>query len=347
MDAVIQCRQCGVKYVGQASLQGEVFCPRCGALASGSRPPVPALSPDSASSPVKSLYRRVVCTACLARLIPPRLVAAGQPIQCPKCQTIFAAPGALQGGAERAQDQERPDDDGWETAPDPVILSRRVPEPKLTEVDRPSRRTERDADDGQDPPISVRVVRSGWERQKRDQSLWLAVTLGSVGGLGLLGIVLLLILARPNSPASGGSASATAGRQRIDDDSSAKSVAEAALRSPLHEQLRDRTALQGEWQVIEAEVSGERLPADQVIDEPFSFSAGKMIFLGKEATYELDATVNPRRIDIRGRESWRVGIYKLEKDRLTICVGRPDDPPKQFKTRPGAEETLLILKRRV
>jgi hypothetical protein len=220
MDAVIHCHQCGTRYIGQASLQGEVTCPRCGALASQARPARPAPPAPNLPSPVEGLYRRVVCTACRARLVPPRQVPAGQPILCPKCRTIFAAPGALRADAEQPIEAELVDD-GWEVLPEESVIVRPPPvevEPVVVRR-RPPRTHRRKTEDRGERPVSVRMLRSSWDRQKRHEAFWIAITLGSVCGLGLIGILLLLILARPNPPETGRSGSSQPGQQRLDDES--------------------------------------------------------------------------------------------------------------------------------
>jgi DNA-directed RNA polymerase subunit RPC12/RpoP len=219
MDAVIQCQQCGTRYIGQASLHGQVTCPRCGALASQPRPPEQAPPASNLSTPVKGLYRRVVCTGCGARLVPPRRVPAGQPILCPRCRIIFAAPGALQRDAEQPLDDEGAED-GWEVLPpDPVVVHPPAAEVEPVVVRRRSPRNDREE---KHDPVPVRLLRSSGDRQRRKEAFWIAITLGSVCGVGLIGILLLLIFARPSPQETGRSGPPQSGRQRLDTGSGSR-----------------------------------------------------------------------------------------------------------------------------
>lgn len=110
---------------------------------------------------------------------------------------------------------------------------------------------------------------------------------------------------------------------------------------------RDREALQGAWEVVAAEANGEPPPPGLLlIGAKFTFSSDKSTLLGKEGTFELDATQNPRRITLLHGRVRQVGIYELNKDDFKCCVGPPDDPPTEFKTRPRTDHTLLVLKRK-
>lgn len=62
----------------------------------------------------------------------------------------------------------------------------------------------------------------------------------------------------------------------------------------------------------------------------------------------LDETSNPKRIDFDdGRPPRILGIYKLERNRLTVCTGGPGEPrPTEFKTSPFSGTILTQLERR-
>jgi uncharacterized protein (TIGR03067 family) len=61
---------------------------------------------------------------------------------------------------------------------------------------------------------------------------------------------------------------------------------------------------------------------------------------------ELDPSRDPKAIDVipdggKGRGERVLGIYKLEKDRLTICMAAPGQPrPREFKAEMGSGCTL-------
>ena len=60
----------------------------------------------------------------------------------------------------------------------------------------------------------------------------------------------------------------------------------------------------------------------------------------------LDSTKDPQTIDVipdggRNRGEHILGIYKLERDTLTICMAAPGQPrPKEFKAEKGSGCTL-------
>jgi uncharacterized protein (TIGR03067 family) len=69
------------------------------------------------------------------------------------------------------------------------------------------------------------------------------------------------------------------------------------------------------------------------------------------ATFTLDASKDPPRIDITrtrdGKKEHNYGIYKRDKDVLTICateMAGPDERPKDFKA--GDKTILLVLRKR-
>ena len=66
---------------------------------------------------------------------------------------------------------------------------------------------------------------------------------------------------------------------------------------------------------------------------------------------ELDPTHDPKNIDVipdggRNRGERVLGIYKLDGDRLTICMARAGQPrPKEFKAEKGSGWTLQTFER--
>lgn len=69
------------------------------------------------------------------------------------------------------------------------------------------------------------------------------------------------------------------------------------------------------------------------------------------ATFTLDPSKTPPRIDIvkskGGKKEHNYGIYKLERDMLTICateMAGPEDRPAEFKA--GDKTILIVLRKR-
>jgi uncharacterized protein (TIGR03067 family) len=109
---------------------------------------------------------------------------------------------------------------------------------------------------------------------------------------------------------------------------------------------KDHAALQGEWEIVSAESNGEAPPPGLLDGAKFAFAGAKLTLLGKEGTFELDASKNPRQIDfIRGNRR-QIGIYELDGDNLKLCVGPADDRPKKFMTTPRTDHSLFVLRRK-
>jgi uncharacterized protein (TIGR03067 family) len=117
----------------------------------------------------------------------------------------------------------------------------------------------------------------------------------------------------------------------------------------------DKELLQGTWVAVSGEIQGERLRAEDV-------RGGRLVFKGGnaritmpggeqgEGTFKLDPAVDPKEIDVirAGDSGGMLGIYRLDGDRLTICMGDPGEPrPKRFETTPDSKfnHMLLVLQR--
>jgi uncharacterized protein (TIGR03067 family) len=111
----------------------------------------------------------------------------------------------------------------------------------------------------------------------------------------------------------------------------------------------DADKIQGSWTVSAGEKAGENAPAEHLKGSRMTFSAGKFTckFGDKdtEGTFKLDETTSPRQISMGHDGHQMAGVYKLEGDKLTICVGHGDDRPTEFVSKPGAKVMLLVLKR--
>jgi uncharacterized protein (TIGR03067 family) len=113
---------------------------------------------------------------------------------------------------------------------------------------------------------------------------------------------------------------------------------------PEDQSSKDRTAIQGEWEIVFAESNGAPPPPGLLDHAKFVFTGDKMSLLGKDATFELDATKNPAQIDFKN--SRQIGIYEFNGDDLKLCFGPSDDRPKEFKTKPRTDHSLFVLKRK-
>jgi uncharacterized protein (TIGR03067 family) len=111
----------------------------------------------------------------------------------------------------------------------------------------------------------------------------------------------------------------------------------------------DRDKIHGSWTVSAGEKAGQRAPAEGLKDVRMTFSGGKFTWkTGEkvtEGTFSLDAAKTPREISMSAEGKKLAGIYRLEGDELTICVGIGDDRPTDFVSKAGAKTLLLVLKR--
>lgn len=115
----------------------------------------------------------------------------------------------------------------------------------------------------------------------------------------------------------------------------------------------DKAKLQGTWKLVGMERGGESA-LDKVKErEPHLVIRGDRLLLQdkertREMTYQLGADKKLRTIDIieKGREQTTKGIYQLQGDDLKICTGAPGgERPKDFKTKAGTRDALMIFKR--
>jgi len=117
------------------------------------------------------------------------------------------------------------------------------------------------------------------------------------------------------------------------------------------EQLR---ALEGTWTFVSLELDGTTVPAAAMQASRLLIDGDRFRMESPEATYEgvfnIDVEAQPHRIDIEFVEgpeagNWNYGIFRIEGDRLEICLdvnGKPH--PGQFRAPAGsghAYETLV------
>jgi len=116
--------------------------------------------------------------------------------------------------------------------------------------------------------------------------------------------------------------------------------------------------LHGEWQAVEIEARGKKAGKDddqvknfRLVIDVRGITLADPTGGGKDRkkTFKLDFSKSPKHIDISsldGEEKNQTAacIYKLEKDRLTICMPYFKDPtvrPKEFKG--GADDGNMLI----
>ena len=117
---------------------------------------------------------------------------------------------------------------------------------------------------------------------------------------------------------------------------------------------KDAANIEGTWVVESATAEGK--PEEDVQGDKLTFEKGMLTIKSKKenkkeekGTYKLDPSTTPRSIDFQeqGKDKVMKGIYKLDGDKLTICVSPEAETkrPTEFSAKAGSAQMLLELKR--
>jgi uncharacterized protein (TIGR03067 family) len=111
--------------------------------------------------------------------------------------------------------------------------------------------------------------------------------------------------------------------------------------------------LQGTWKVLKAVKAGDPEPADKVQKMSVVIAGDKMTLRGgknkEEFRIKVDPSKKPVAIDLQppGQKKAALGIYKLEKGQLLLCVALDFKPPRptEFTSTQKTGTVLLVLER--
>jgi uncharacterized protein (TIGR03067 family) len=129
--------------------------------------------------------------------------------------------------------------------------------------------------------------------------------------------------------------------------------------APEDDHKEEAKMLQGTWQVTKyIDEDGKEAPAKEIVNHTFQFKGDQVVIHstkdddGREFKYSVDGAKKPKAIDIdMGPPKPSEGIYKLEGDKLTICIvsgyrnDRPAPRPSGFKESKEKKYVVFILKK--
>jgi uncharacterized protein (TIGR03067 family) len=116
-----------------------------------------------------------------------------------------------------------------------------------------------------------------------------------------------------------------------------------------------KSELEGTWaaESVARDPAGKRGPDLAKMGAVQMTVADDQISIGSQGRYMMNGAFavrpkqSPKEIDIVEKQKVTKGIYKLEGDSLTICLGRGGsmERPKDFAAEAGSENRLFVFKR--
>jgi uncharacterized protein (TIGR03067 family) len=115
---------------------------------------------------------------------------------------------------------------------------------------------------------------------------------------------------------------------------------------------QEKEKLKGTWALVSMEAQGKPVPAADLKVVKYTFEEARFSYEDgrggpKEGMYTLGSARSPKSIDLSQDGSLAArGIYKLEGDRLTLCLASPrGERPTEFTTKAGVSTVLVVFQR--
>jgi len=118
----------------------------------------------------------------------------------------------------------------------------------------------------------------------------------------------------------------------------------------------DAKLLTGNWQPVQGEVGGQKLPEDVLKNLSLSMTDGKYTVITPDVTdkgtYAIDPAKKPKTMDIDSAEGPNKGkkflaIYELDKDKLKVCYDlSTNGRPTEFDTADHEAWLLIVYERK-
>jgi uncharacterized protein (TIGR03067 family) len=130
----------------------------------------------------------------------------------------------------------------------------------------------------------------------------------------------------------------------------------AAVAAAQEDARKELEKFQGTWAYQSVEMDGKPTPPEELKNRTITFTGDRFqVKQGSEVlqagTHKLDPTKKPKTVDATVTEGQNkgtvmLGIYELTEDSIRACFSETGkDRPTEFKTTPGANRILVVVKR--
>jgi uncharacterized protein (TIGR03067 family) len=117
---------------------------------------------------------------------------------------------------------------------------------------------------------------------------------------------------------------------------------------------KDKSPIDGHWQMVEGVMGGSAFPADLVKGITLTIKGTKYVSKAEgpdEGTIKYIPNTSPKALEITGTEGPNKGktlpaIYEIKGDKLIVCYDLSGkERPKEFKSKPDTQQFLATYKK--